>query len=84
MFNESVSINGPITINTGAEGATTAVTVGNANATVRNNSLDMAIRFQDDQVDTVKANAALVKAAIDEFVTQVNSKFNANIGADIR
>ncbi len=84
MFNESVSINGPITITTGAEGATKEVTVGNVNATIRNNNFDIGVRFQDDQTDTIKANAALVKTALDDFVAQVNAKINATLDVTIR
>ncbi|ADL40325.1 hypothetical protein phiCTP1_gp24 [Clostridium phage phiCTP1] len=84
MFNESISINGQLTITTGQEGATTDIVIGNANATIRTNNFDMGIRFQADQTDTIKNNAALVKAAIDEFVAQVNEKINATTGVVIR
>jgi len=90
MFNESVSINGPLNIQiketddaTGTETEKT-VTLGNVNATIRSSSFDVGIRFLDNQTDAIKNNPSLVKQAIDDFMSQVNTKVNDYIGATIR
>jgi len=84
MFNESISINGPLTINITEDNVSKDITVGNVNANIRSNGFDLGIRFQDGQSDTIKNNSATIKQAIDGFISQVNAKINSSIGADIR